>query len=73
MRWEEAYEGWHVKRLSQEEAARLLGVCPFAGEHRTAATSAHGRKEKAKNIALARRKTPVMLGSGQDDRERLTR
>ena len=27
MRWEEAYEGWQVKRLSQEEAARLLGVC----------------------------------------------
>jgi transposase len=27
MRWEEAYEGWQVKRLSQEDAARLLGVC----------------------------------------------
>lgn len=27
MRWEEAYEGWTVKRLSQEEAAQLLGVC----------------------------------------------
>ena len=27
MRWEEAYEGWQVKRLSQEDAATLLGVC----------------------------------------------
>jgi hypothetical protein len=27
MRWEEAYEGWQVKRLSQEDAAKLLGVC----------------------------------------------
>jgi len=27
MRFEEAYEGWTQKRLTQEEAARLLGVC----------------------------------------------
>ena len=27
MRFEEAYEGWQGKRLTQEEAARLLGVC----------------------------------------------
>ena len=27
MRFEEAYEGWQVRRLTQEEAARLLGVC----------------------------------------------
>ncbi len=27
MRFEEAYEGWTSKRLTQEEAARLLGVC----------------------------------------------
>ncbi len=27
MRFEEAYEGWQNKRLTQEEAARLLGVC----------------------------------------------
>lgn len=27
MRFEEAYEGWQAKRLSQSEAARLLGVC----------------------------------------------
>lgn len=27
MRFEEAYEGWQAKRLSQAEAARLLGVC----------------------------------------------
>lgn len=27
MRFEEAYEGWHEGRLTQEEAARLLGVC----------------------------------------------
>ena len=27
MRFEEAYEGWCQGRLSQEEAARLLGVC----------------------------------------------
>ena len=27
MRFEEAYEGWTHKRLTQEEAARLLGVC----------------------------------------------
>lgn len=26
-RFEEAYEGWQVGRLRQEEAARLLGVC----------------------------------------------
>jgi hypothetical protein len=27
MRFEEAYEGWQERRLTQEEAARLLGVC----------------------------------------------
>src|SRR2546423_6184413 len=27
MRFEEAYESWQARRLSQEEAARLLGVC----------------------------------------------
>jgi transposase len=27
MRFEEAYGGWQNKRLTQEEAARLLGVC----------------------------------------------
>lgn len=27
MRFEEAYEGWKRRRLTQEEAARLLGVC----------------------------------------------
>lgn len=27
MRFEEAYEGWTQKRFTQEEAARLLGVC----------------------------------------------
>ena len=27
MRFEEAYEGWTESRLTQEEAAQLLGVC----------------------------------------------
>ena len=27
MRFEEAYGGWQQRRLTQEEAARLLGVC----------------------------------------------
>lgn len=27
MRFVEAYEAWQVRRLSQQEAARLLGVC----------------------------------------------
>jgi transposase len=27
MRFEEAYEGWQARRLTQEEAARVLGVC----------------------------------------------
>ena len=27
MRFEEAYEGWRRRRLTQEEAARILGVC----------------------------------------------
>ena len=27
MRFEEAYGGWQSRRLTQEEAARLLGVC----------------------------------------------
>ena len=27
MRWDEAYDGWKDKRLTQEEAAQLLGVC----------------------------------------------
>jgi hypothetical protein len=27
MRYEEAYEDWQTRRLTQEEAARLLGVC----------------------------------------------
>ena len=28
MRFEEAYEGWTEKRLTQIDAARLLSVCP---------------------------------------------
>ena len=28
MRFEEAYEGWTEKRLTQIDAAQLLGVCP---------------------------------------------
>jgi hypothetical protein len=27
MRFEEAYEGWQERRLSQQEAARILGIC----------------------------------------------
>ena len=27
MRFKEAYGGWRERRLTQEEAARLLGVC----------------------------------------------
>jgi hypothetical protein len=27
MRFEEAYSGWQERRLTQEEAARLLGLC----------------------------------------------
>ena len=27
MRFEEAYEGWNEGRLTQAEAARLLGMC----------------------------------------------
>ena len=27
MRFKEAYGGWQERRLTQEEAARLLGVC----------------------------------------------
>jgi len=27
MRFEEAYEGWQKRRLTQSEAAGLLGVC----------------------------------------------
>ena len=27
MRFEEAWGGWQSRRLTQEEAARLLGVC----------------------------------------------
>ena len=27
MRFEEAYSGWNEGRLTQEEAARVLGVC----------------------------------------------
>ena len=27
MRFEEAYEGWQSKRLTQEQAAQLLGLC----------------------------------------------
>ena len=27
MRFEEAYSGWTERRLTQEDAARLLGVC----------------------------------------------
>ena len=28
MRFEEAYEGWTESRLTQIDAAQLLGVCP---------------------------------------------
>ena len=28
MRFEDAYEGWTEQRLTQEEAAQLLSVCP---------------------------------------------
>ena len=30
MRFEEAYEGWQQRRLTQAEAARMLGVCEGA-------------------------------------------
>lgn len=36
MRFEEAYEGWSQKRFTQEEAARLLGVCDIYGPCRIA-------------------------------------
>ncbi len=32
MRFEEAYEGWRDRRLTQEEAGRLLGMGKHAGE-----------------------------------------
>ena len=31
MRFEEAYDGFQKKRLAQEEAASLLGVCSLRG------------------------------------------
>ena len=31
MRFEDAYEGWTEKRLTQIDAAQLLGVCPRRG------------------------------------------
>ena len=36
MRFEDAYEGWTEKRLTQIDAARLLGICPLGrlGDHR---------------------------------------
>ena len=33
MRFEEAYGVWTEKRLSQEEAARILGVCQKSWAH----------------------------------------
>ena len=33
MRFEEAYEGWTEKRLTQIDAARLLGGCPRTFRH----------------------------------------
>ena len=35
MRFEDAYEGWTEQRLTQIDAARLLGVCPLGrlGDH----------------------------------------
>ena len=31
MIFEEAYGGWHAQRLTQKEAARVLGVCERRG------------------------------------------
>ena len=38
MRFEDAYQGWTEKRLTQIDAARLLSVCPRTF-HRTPATA----------------------------------
>lgn len=33
MRFEEVYTGWNAGRLSQEEAAQILGVCDRTFRH----------------------------------------
>ena len=35
MRFEDAYEGWTSTRLTQIDAAQLMGVCPSAGSGTT--------------------------------------
>ena len=47
MRFEEAYEGWKKGRLTQEEAARLLGVCDRTyRRYLVRLEKAQGRSEK---------------------------
>ena len=57
MRFEEAYEGWQSKRLSQEEAARILGVCERSFRRyigRYEAAGAEGLLDKRLNQASQR-------------------
>ncbi len=42
MRFEEAYSGWQEKRLTQEEAARILGVCERTFRRQIARYEAEG-------------------------------
>lgn len=58
MRFEESYRGWTEKRLSQEEAARLLGVCSrtfrrYAGRYEESGTE--GLFDKRLTQASSRR------------------
>jgi hypothetical protein len=47
MRFEEAYTGWREGRLTQEEAAHMLGVCETPLKSRKKPTTATPPKKKA--------------------------
>ena len=54
MRFEQAYEGWTEKRLTRQEAARLLGVCP-----RTFRRTIHRYEEDGLDGLIDKRLTQV--------------
>ena len=52
MRFKEAYEGWHAGKLTQIEAARLLGMCSTRAG--TSSTSIAGTGASTKAAAATR-------------------
>ena len=54
MRFQEAYEGWNAGRLTQAEAARLLGMCERSFRRYLVRYEAEGVRARLKKPSVAR-------------------